>query len=118
MPDWIIALSPLWAAIAAGLLVWGGQAATRRWGKNHPTTPTWPEMWARMDAQEKRTDALEAELADERAARTQERRVVGGILTKLLEQAVQGGLPQFDDDELAYLRTTIPGPLFRKLKRA
>lgn len=129
MPSWITDLGGLWAAVAAGVLLIVGAVLARRYAKKHPAPPTWPEMWKRMDEQDGRIDALEKQLADERQAREEEkqqerlerekeRRVVGSILTKLLEQFSNGSLPQFDATELAYLETTIPRALFRRLKRA
>ncbi len=111
MPNWITDFVPLWASLGGGVLLLVGAYLARRYSKRYPAPPTWPEMWARIEALESRLDETEA-------AQEAERRVVGGILTKLLEQFPQGALPQFEDDELAYMRTTIPGPLFRRLKRA
>lgn len=125
MPSWVTDLGGLWAAIAAGVLLIVGAVLARRWQKRHPATPTWPEIWKRIEAQDakiaaqgERIEEFKTQLEEEREERQKERRIVGGILTKLLEQFPQGSLPQFDDDEFAYLRSTIPGPLFRKLKRA
>lgn len=64
---------PIWSPAALLLLggmsggIWviisrrGGEKAARR----NPLPPTWPEMWARIDKQEERIDALELALAHE-----------------------------------------------------
>jgi hypothetical protein len=112
MPEWITSLGPLWASIATGLLLWAGQAISRRWGKKHPETPTWPEIWDRIEAQDKRIEALEHQ--DKKKTR-----VFAGILTRLLEQWPEEQLPRFqDEEELDFLRETIPSSLFRRLRRA
>lgn len=119
MPEWITSLGPLWASIATGLLLWAGQAVSRRWGKKHPTTPTWPEIWERMNQQESHMREQESRIDALESQALKERRVFGGILTRLLEKWPADELPEFhDQEELEFLRTTIPSSLYRRLRRA
>lgn len=59
--DWIIgaivALAGAWGTWAMGRKALADARATRR-SRDAPAPPSWPEMWARMDAQEAETRRL------------------------------------------------------------
>lgn len=69
---WFALWWPIWSPLALLLLgsasagVWaivtrrGGEKAARR----NPLPPTWPEMWARLDAQDQKMDRQDAEIAE------------------------------------------------------
>ena len=62
--DWTLAalatLATAWGAWAAGRKALADARATR--SRDAPAPPSWPEMWARMDAQEEETRRLRADV--------------------------------------------------------
>lgn len=77
--DWFAMWWPIWAPIVL-LLIGGASTGTwvivsRRGGeraaRRNPLPPTWPEMWARIDAQDTRIDALELALASEKSQKAE-----------------------------------------------
>lgn len=108
---WFATWWPLWSPFA--LLVVGGSVTgiwlmvNRRDGeraaRKAPLPPTWPEMWARLDAQDVRIEALENDLAESkeevRGLRSETRRKddqIDELITHILK--------------LEHLIPTPPGP--------
>lgn len=118
MPSWIIALTPLWAAIGGAIVVGIFRLVERVRGERKPAPPTWPEMWARIDAQRARIDAQDEriEAMDER--NRQRDQAVLSILNTVAESWPRDApKPEFDADAIGVLADTLPPWYLRQSRR-
>lgn len=94
---WIAPAAVVVAAIAAGVFA----LINRQRAEKVPLPPTWPEMYARMDAQDKRIDDLEKRIE----ARD---RAFASVLTDLAAQWPRDHRPKLKRADLDVLADTIP----------
>lgn len=70
--EWFATWWPIWApfalaivaACAAGLWALYNRRDGEKAARTNPLPPTWPEMWARIDAQDQRIEKLERQLVE------------------------------------------------------
>jgi hypothetical protein len=111
VPSWIIALTPLWAAIGGGIVVGIFRLVEHLRGERRPAPPTWPEMWARIDAQDARIEAMEEHNRERDQA-------VLSILTTVAESWPRDApKPEFDQDAIGVLADTLPSWYLRQSRR-
>jgi hypothetical protein len=111
VPSWIIALTPLWAAIGGAIVVGIFRLVEHLRGERRPAPPTWPEMWARIDAQDARLEAMEEHNRERDQA-------VLSILTTVAESWPRDApKPEFDADAIGVLADTLPSWYLRHTRR-
>lgn len=91
--QWFATWWPIWSPIV--VLILGG-ASTGIWvmvnrrdgdktARKNPLPPTWPEMWARIDIQDGRIDALERELRAAGAENDRKDDQIDDLITHILK---------------------------------
>ncbi len=111
MPSWIIALTPLWAAICGGIIVGIFRLVERFRGEKQPPPPTWPEMWAQIKAQDERIDLLEERI------RVRDQAFLSLVSTFAESWPSDVPRPEFDPNAITVLEDTLPAWFFQKHRR-
>ena len=116
-----------WIPITIGLILGGAggvwailnRRGGQRFAAKHPAPPTWPEMWARMEAQEKRIDGLEKLIVDkDRTSQARDRAFANILLAASRQWPANAPGPIFDTRDTDVLGDTVPAEWIKQARPA